>query len=151
MDVELRPPTHVGPVGIGMPFEAARSLLSALEGFDEERSFTQAAPGFATYSSGLSFTLSHSDSDGVRTVEVYGADAGPGVTYEGLDVFRTPAADLIHQLSATHNVRVEEDGRLAILPDQSISFWRATLPEDDFDEDGKYFQTVLIAHQGYFD
>jgi hypothetical protein len=150
MDVDLRPPSQVGLVSIGMPFEEAKSALSALEGFDAERSFTQTAPGFATYSSGLSFTLSYSDNDGVRGVEVYGAGAVPGVVYEGLDVFTNPAADLINQLSAGHDVRVEEGGRALVLPSQSISFWRATLPEGDYDEDGRYFQTALVAHEGYF-
>jgi hypothetical protein len=37
------------------------------------------------------------------------------------------------------------------LPGQSISFWRGTLPADEFDDDGKYFQTVLVAYSGYFD
>jgi hypothetical protein len=150
MDVDLQPPTQVGPVRIGMPFEDAKTSLSALEGFDAERSFTRTAPGFAVYSSGLSFTLSYTDDEGVRTVEVYGAGTGRGVVYAGVDIFTTPAAELTDQFSAEHDVRVEQDGRLVILPGKSVSFWRATLPEGDWDEDGRYFQTVLVAHQGYF-
>ena len=134
-----------------MPFEEAKASLSALEGFDAERSFTPAAPAFATYSSGLSFSLSHSENAGVQTIEIYGAGAGRGVVYEGIDIFTTPAVELIDQLHRRHAVIIEEDGRLVTLPEQSISFWRATLPENEFDEDGKYFQTVLVAYPGYFD
>jgi hypothetical protein len=99
----------------------------------------------------LSFSLSHRESVGVEAVEIYSAGTVSGVVYEGVDIFTTPAAELIDRLTASDEVTVEEDGRLVILPRQSISFWRATLPEDELDEDGRYFQTVQIAYQGYFD
>jgi hypothetical protein len=151
MDVDLRPPAQAGPVRIGMSFEEAKASLSALEGFDAARSFTDSAPAFAAFSSGLAFSLSHQESTGVGTVEVYSASAVRGVVYEGIDVFTTPAAELIGQLVVSYQVVIEEDGRLVTLPKQSISFWRATLPEEELDEDGRYFQTVMVAHEGYFD
>lgn len=150
MDVDLRPPTGVGPVRIGMPFEEAKAALSALEEFDLEHSFTETAPAFAAFLSGLSFSLAHSVSAGVESVEVYGAGTGRGVTYEEIDIFTTPAADIIDQLRHRHQIVIEDDGRMVTLPDQSISFWRATLPENEFDEDGKYFQTAMVAYRGYF-
>jgi hypothetical protein len=151
MDVELRPPAQAGPVRIGMPFEEAKASLSALEGFDAEQSFTASAPAFAAYSSGLYFTLSYSENAGVQGVEIYGAGAGRGVVYGGIDIFTTPAVELIDRLRSLYPVTIEEGGRMVTLPGQSISFWRGTLPEDEFDEDGKYFQTVLVAYPGYFD
>jgi hypothetical protein len=53
-------------------------------------------------------------------------------------------------LRGRHDVEIEEEGRTVILPAESMSFWRGTIPDDEFDEDGKFFQTVLVANVGYF-
>ena len=44
-----------------------------------------------------------------------------------------------------------ESGYSYIFPQLQLSLWRGTMPEDESDEDGKYFQAVGVARDGYFD
>jgi hypothetical protein len=91
--------------------------------------------------------------DDVEAIE-FGRPSGPddSVTYDGLDVFTTPSTDLIAQLRQRCIVHEEEeaDGHAFIAPSLLLSLWRAT-PESPDDQEGRFFDSVLMARPGYYD
>jgi hypothetical protein len=66
-------------------------------------------------------------------------------------VFTTPAADLVAELRRRTTVREEEDGHSFTAPELLLAFWRPTTPETPDDEDGRFFESVLLARPGYDD
>lgn len=73
------------------------------------------------------------------------------MTYDGLNIFQTPAAELVDALALKTEVLEEENGHSFTAPNLLIALWRPTLPEGPDDDDGKYFEAVLIAKPGYYD
>lgn len=41
-------------------------------------------------------------------------------------------------------------GRSVTAPDLRLALWRAVIPEGSADEDGRYFESVLVARPGYY-
>lgn len=79
------------------------------------------------------------------------ADRHDAVTYDGLDVFTTPAAQLVSQLRRHTTILAEEDAHAFTAPDLLLSFWRSTTPESPDDDEGRFFESVLLARPGYYD
>ncbi len=149
MQLDLLPPTGVGPVQIGAPLAEAESALALIDGYVVPDPLRPKRRGFATYISGLSIALHPDGAGSVMAIEVYGSDADT-VRFDGVDVFRTPADEIIALLESRTQVQLEEEGRTVIAPDLPMSLWRGTLPDFPEDEDGRYFESALIARPGYF-
>ncbi|MBK3645957.1 hypothetical protein [Streptomyces sp. MBT33] len=150
MDIELVPLQGAGPVMLGMPIDDAEELLRNLSGFESSGSELFPVRGFAHFSSGLSISASPDSSGCVQAIEIHRPGSTDIVRYAGIDVFSTPAAELIEWLGGRVNIEVHEDGRALVASELSLVFWRPTLPDDESDEDGRYFQTVTMAKPGYF-
>jgi hypothetical protein len=75
------------------------------------------------------------------------------ITYDGLNVFTTPAADLAARLRqhTTVHVEAEEDGHAFTAPSLLLSLWQPVTPESPDDQEGRLFGSVLIARPGYYD
>ena len=90
--------------------------------------------------------------DRVEAIEFGRADdTDDAVTYDGLDVFTMPAADLVAELRRHTPVHEEEDGHSYTAPELLLAFWRPTTPETPDDEDGRFFESALLARPGYYD
>ncbi len=61
----------------------------------------------------------------------------------------TPAVALVKSLREHTALDVDEDGHSATAPDLLLALWRSVVPEGDDDQDGRYFESVLIARPGY--
>lgn len=73
------------------------------------------------------------------------------ITYDGLEVFTTPAADLITQLRQRTTVHQEEDASAFSAPSLLLSLRRLITPQSPHDQEGRFFDSVLIAQPGYYD
>jgi hypothetical protein len=88
------------------------------------------------------------------TVEYIELSGGSAVRafYGGLDVFATPADDVVEFIS--HDSAFDPNGREIpysyIFPDLQLSLWRPTIPESPSDTDGRYFCTIGIGRRGYY-
>ncbi|MGW6935384.1 hypothetical protein ACWGE0_35355 [Lentzea sp. NPDC054927] len=152
MDLILDPPHSGGSVRIGMPFDEAIQVVQAIEGFQlQAPAGGYTSPGFAHFDSGMSISLGPDRNGAVKAVEVYRPDRDVDVTYRDIDVFSRPADEVIRLLAEIADVRVEDDGLLVVAPDLLLSLSRDMLPEDEDDEDGRYFGAVLVAAPGYYD
>jgi len=149
MQIELLPPLGAGPIRIGVPLAEAESIVGAIDGYTPPDPLYPQQRGFATFASGLSIALLPDIAGRVTAIEIFRSDYDD-VYFDGVDVFRTPADEVIAFLESRTQVRVEEDGRTVVAPGLPMSLWRGTLPDFPGDEDGRYFESALVAGQGYF-
>jgi hypothetical protein len=54
-------------------------------------------------------------------------------------------------LRRTTTVLDKDDGCSFTAPDLLLALWRPFAPYEPDDEDGRYFQSVLVAEPGYYD
>lgn len=153
MIINLRPPDAAGPLRIGAPGGDAVEILRQL---GEPVVLCRAAgsrPGWGVHhASGLFIGVYFDAQDRVDAVE-FGRpyDTDDAVVHDALNVFTTPAADLITQLRRHTTVHEEENGHTFTAPELLLCLWRSTIPEDPDDQDGRFFDAVLTARPGYYD
>lgn len=154
MIIALRPPDAAGPLRLGATGQAAVDTLQHLGVPLVLCRDTSSRPGWAVHRpSGLFIGVYFDAHDHVEAIEFGrpGDSTADAVTYNELDVFTTPAADLITQLRQHTTVREEENGHAFTASDLLLAFWRPTTPETSDDEDSRFFESVLLAQPGYYD
>ncbi|WP_020389180.1 hypothetical protein [Kribbella catacumbae] len=148
MILEVVPPESVGPVRIGMSMAEARGALAAIEGYRPASGQESAA----VYESGMSIELEPGPGDTVGAIQVYRPYGPVRVEYEGIDLLRTPAARVVEQLGAITELEDDEGGRSYTAPELLLALWRPFVEDEDpSEEQGHYFQSVLVARPGYYD
>ena len=150
MRLELNPPVSAGPVQIGMRPDDVTRALREIPGHLEPAPGEARQPGFGHYESGMSISAGPGRSGVVEAIEVYRPTVGVQVVYRDLGVFNTPAQEVIERLSGMTTLSIEDEGLLVVAPELLMSLWRPVLSEDDDDEDGRYFDSVLVAAPGYY-
>jgi hypothetical protein len=151
VDLIIDPPRGVGPIAIGMPLDQAEQALRAIVGFVPPTPGKRIAPGFAHYESEMSIAVEPDRSRNVRSIEVYRPSRDVNVLYRDISVFRIAADDVIRRISDIVRLEIEDDGLRVLAPELLLSLSRDTLPEGPEDEDGRYFEAVLVAVPGYYD
>jgi hypothetical protein len=75
------------------------------------------------------------------------------VTFRGIDVFTTPALELLSQIEAMGHEIIRHEPLHPVVPKLSLGFTRDAGHEVPLDTDGQplYFQAVLVAPEGYYD
>lgn len=155
MDIILNPPVGVtqpdsaAQLLVGMPFDQAMQAARAIPGFIEP-SGSGGEQGFISYESEMSISIGVDRNQNVESIEIYRPMSDFTVTYQGVNIFESAAEDVIQTLSARTVVEVEDDGLQATAPELLMAFSRDTLPDGPDDEDGRYFESVLIAAPGYY-
>ncbi|WP_460068207.1 hypothetical protein [Streptomyces sp. YKOK-I1] len=139
----------MGDLVIGMPIEDAERILREIP------EFVPAAPGevrnkgFAHYDSGLSISLDFDSRGVVRAIELFKPEEDVQVIFRELSLFEEPADVVISRLSEMVRIEIEGEGLNVVAPDVFIGLWRSVTPEDSGGEEGRYFESVLIAAPGY--
>ncbi|MFI8461680.1 hypothetical protein [Kitasatospora sp. NPDC085464] len=152
MHFELAPPIGVGPLQIGMKRQAANSTLDSLR---EPRAISPSdRPGQRIFRpSGLMISIGCTR-DRLEAVE-FGrpSESSDIVSFKGVDIFGLPARNVVTRMSEiTTIVAAEDDPASFVAPDLLLSFWRPFQGDDDpEDEQGYYFNSVLLARPGYYD
>jgi hypothetical protein len=154
VSLELLPPSGVGPVRIGMSIDEAESALSSLPGFDRlgDPGSMVETRGRAQFASGLTVVAISGPGGLVEAVEVFRPVRPHPVTYRGIDVFATHSNQVVARLAGSTRVEEQDYGVLMVAPDLLLALSRFGPPEtDDEDEDGAFFDSVLVAPPGYYD
>ena len=151
MILRIEPPRRVGPLEIGMPIALAQQALEGIPGFKRPRPGERRNPFFGHYDSGLSISVAPNHEGRLLAVEIYGPGHEVEVLFESISLFTLMADDVIRQLSTVTAVHIEEDGHSATAPDLLLALWRGVVPEGPDDEDGRHWQSVLMAEPGYYD
>lgn len=151
LELIIDPPHAVGPIAIGMSFDDAVQVLRSIDGYVVSEPTPRQSPGFAHYDSGLSIELGPDGSGRVKAIEVYRPGPEVDVLYRDIPLFSLPAVEVVRRLAELVRVVEEDDGLSYVAPDLLLSLGRNIIPEDEHDEDGRYFDSVLVAAPGYYD
>ena len=90
-------------------------------------------------------------SDKVEFIELAASDEF-SLLYNGIDVHRTPADELVALISreTPYDPNDWELGYTYAFPKIELSLWRSIMPESGDDPDGRYFEAVGLGAPGYF-
>ena len=153
MIITLCPPKAAGPLRISATGQQAVDTLRTLGDPRVLCRLPGSRSGWAVdRPSGLFISAYFDTDDRVEAIEFgrgHDNTADP-VTYNGLNVFATPATELVTQLRHHTTVRKDEDGHAFTAPDLLLTFRRPTAPETPDDQDGRFFTSVLLARPGYY-
>ncbi|MEU5262122.1 hypothetical protein [Amycolatopsis sp. NPDC021455] len=154
--IRLRPPGAAGPLRIGATGEETLETLRRLGEPVVLCGFRGGRPGWGVERpSGMSIDCHFDESGRVEAIRLGSPDETDAVIYEGLDLFRTPADEVVAALRARTAVTEEENGHTYRAPGLRLALWRPVTPdepgEDGEDWDGRFFATVLLARPGYGD
>ena len=146
---EVQPHRGVGPVMLGMERmrvhevmpESPCSFKKTPVSEYETDAFHQS--GFQVFYGG--------DSPRVEYIEL-SRDCGFSVFYRKIDVFGTPASELVDLLSrdAAIDQSNPEHGYSYSFPELDLCVWRSVIPDSASDEEGRRFDTIGIGVEGYF-
>jgi hypothetical protein len=156
MIIILRPPDVAGPLRIGATGQDTVDTLRQLGDPLVLCGVAGRRPGWGVdRPSGLYIGAYFDVHDRVEAIELGrpGDNTEDAVTYNGLDVFTTPATDLVTQLRRHTAVEEEndEDGHTITAPNLLLSFWRPPTAETPDDKDSPFFQSVRLARHSYHD
>lgn len=98
--------------------------------------------------------ISYDQSEKVEYIEVATQASNVQVELFEINVSMTSAHTVIDIL--TDQFKMEYDTACIEIPysytflEESLSFWRPVLPENDSDGEGRYFDSVAVGRKGYF-
>ncbi|PLW72647.1 hypothetical protein GQS52_04615 [Streptomyces sp. SCUT-3] len=158
MDIELDPPNGITGFPLGMPAEAVKASagrLGELRVHDEGSADQFRYMKVTALHSQFEIVFHLEDGKTLTSAEVWIPRPGPEeitVRFRGIDVFRTPARQLLEQLRAM-GLTVLDETYYAYVPRLSLGFTRVAGHEVPLDTDGEplYFQAVLTGPTGYYD
>ncbi|GAA2096446.1 hypothetical protein [Actinomadura alba] len=152
MILEATPPEGVGPVRIGMTIDAAEAALRTIPGYRPPAEQGVPTRGTAHYESGMSIEVETAPGGTVEAVQVHRPYGPVAVEYRGIDLLRTPAAQVVERLGALTELEEDEGGRGYTALGVLLALWRPFVEDENPDEEqGYYFQSVLVARPGYYD
>lgn len=141
---EVEPLKGIGDIKLGMDRQAVRDLMKG----DPETSGSRKQ--VESYHEG-GFQVFYGKNDKVEFIELL-RESGFSALTRGIDVFGTPAQQVLSQIASfsEYNQDDPEVGYSYVFPDLELSLWRPNIPENEEEEDGKYFSTIGIGIPGYY-
>ncbi|MFI6740888.1 hypothetical protein ACIBI9_48885 [Nonomuraea sp. NPDC050451] len=157
--IELDPLRAAGPVLLGASFEEAGRVLAAWGTPQPYAPYPGAMPlDWRLMGSGVDMHVFCGSAGVVQTVEIYrDFDVEPRaqVFLLGMDVFSTPAEQVIAELRSRYDVEVDEGDCGLVVPALSVGLSRSAVPYPGVDQEtiDRYtcFESILIASRGYYD
>ncbi|WP_353944819.1 hypothetical protein ABII15_26710 [Streptomyces sp. HUAS MG91] len=151
MNISVDPPDRVGPIALGMSVEQADDALRRIDGLQAEDGPREPLHGQANYASGLSIHTHFGPGSLVNAIEVFRPRADVSVLLHGFDIFGLPAQEVVERIGEFAELEEEERGCSFIAPELLVALWRPFVSTTEEDEQGYYFQSVLVARPGYYD
>lgn len=138
---EITPHVGVGPVKLGMPIHDVEAVMGKPEHVHDSRH---------GYLSG--FMVDFDNQGKVEFIELANSKMFQA-TFNGKNLHNLTAAEAVDYVSQfdSYDRDDPEVGYSYIFKKLQLSLWRGVMPEDETDEDGKYFETVGVAIDGYFE
>ena len=137
----------IGPIQLGMSRAESRAAMN-LPFTSSKRHPTSPEVDFYYENS---FQVFFDENDKVEYIELSKSDSFKAI-YRGVNTHTTEAKRLIAHL--LQDARFDEShwelGYSYIFPALELSVWRATLPADEADEEGRYFATIGVGKRGYY-
>lgn len=159
MDIELDPPRGITGFPLGMPAEEVKEAAAALgriqvqdEGSDDPFHHMKVLALHPQFE--ITFLIE--DGKTLSAAEVWIPRPGPEtitVTFLGIDVFATPARELLTQIESMGHEVNRREVLHPVVPRLSLGFTRDAGHEVPRDTDGwpLHFQAVLVGPEDYYD
>jgi hypothetical protein len=159
MEIELDPPNGITGFPLGMPAEAVKSAageLGTIKVQDEGRASQFSYMKVLALHAQFEIVFHIEDGKTLTAAEVWIPRPGPEditVRFRGIDVFRTPALQLVEQLAAMGLTVLHNEPNYWTVPRLSLGFTRVAGHEVPLDADGEplYFQAILTGPADYYD
>ncbi|MCZ4100630.1 hypothetical protein C8250_007870 [Streptomyces sp. So13.3] len=153
LELEVTPAEGIGPFALGLTESELHSAFRAIDGYREPDAFQARPRGFASYTFHMIVKARLDRQGSVESIQVSGSGSGESfvVRFRGLDLLSTPADEVINFLSRIDDISVDEYGFKMVAPQLGIVLSRNVVPDDENDEDGRYFTSVLASRQGSID
>ncbi|GAB2591703.1 hypothetical protein Aab01nite_38680 [Paractinoplanes abujensis] len=150
MEFVLDPPYGIGPLRLGLTADEARTALAFLGPLPANPTGGLMIHRPSGLSLGVGFGAGPT-SGRVNAIEAGRPDSpGDTVTFRNVNLFELPALTVVERLSEHARWTPDDDGFVA--NDLFLALWRPFAADDDPDEEeGYYFQSVLVARPGYND
>jgi hypothetical protein len=138
---EITPHVGVGPVKLGMQIHDVEAVLGKPEHVRDNR---------YSYLSG--FMVDFDETGKVEFIELANSQLFQ-TTFNGINLHGVTATEAVNFVSEydSYDRNDPEVGYSYIFKRLQLSLWRGTMPENEADDDGKYFEAVGVATDGYFE
>ena len=152
MNIDLQPPTQAAGIRIGANRDEAQDqCLVHGEPKPFRRSNEANASLVVERPSGLSIFVHFDAADAVEAIELGRPEGSDDhVSFRGIDIFGTPADELVELLREHAAIEIEEEEHSVTAPNLLLALWRSVVPENDDDPAGRYFESVLVAEPGCY-
>jgi hypothetical protein len=149
-DYTVQPFVGVGPVLLGMSRdEVRRSMPEPAKPLRKERTSQHETDAFHQ----SAFQVFYGgDQPTVEYIELSRSSVVRAL-YRDIDVFATPADEVVAHISRDSEFD-QSDAEIPysyLFRGLQLSLWRPTIPESDTDTEGRYFATIGIGKNGYYD
>ncbi|MCH6161489.1 hypothetical protein [Streptomyces marispadix] len=158
MDFILDPPRGVSPVEIGMPYQEALQAVSqwGVPEIREPRPPRRPTGRFLLGRGTMDIVVHLERGERVDAVELWrfeGDDPDLRVLLNGVDVFRTPAAEIMQDLRSRGHQVDDSDPENPMVRGVTLGFTRDTAQEVPRTEAGLplFFTSVLVAAEDYYE
>ena len=140
---EIIPNIGIGPVKLGMDRSDVGTIMGSVEFSNDE------SDGFLS-----GFRVDYDINNKVEFIELAESNKYEAV-FNGICLHHMPADEVVAYLSTldTYNKEDPELGSSYTFKKLNMSIWRSSVPESNqppTDADGRYFEAVGIAVEGYF-
>jgi hypothetical protein len=153
LELDVVPGERVGPFVLGLSESELEQVYRSIDGLKDLAPFQVRPRGTAHYAFHLS-VKARIDRDGlVQAIQVSGSGSSESflVRFQGMDLLGTPADEVMEFLSGFDSLSVDEFRFRAVAPQLGLVLSRSVVPDDEDDEDGRYFTAVLAAKKGSID
>ena len=159
MDIELDPPRGITGFPFGMPADEVKEAAAALGRIqvqDDGSSERFRSMKVLALHPQFEITFHLPDGKTLSAAEVWIPRPGPEeitVTFRDINVFRTPARQLLDQIGAMGFSAIRDESDYPLVPRLSLGFTRVAGHEVPLDTDDEplYFQAVLAGPENYYD
>ncbi len=141
---EVEPLEGIGVIKLKMTRQEVHSLMGEAPETSGSRKQVE------SYHNG-GFQVFYGKDEKVEFIELL-RDSGIAASTRGINVFDTPAHQVLSEIAgfSEYNQDDPEVGYSYVFPDLELSLWRPNIPENEEEEDGKYFSTIGIGVRGYY-
>lgn len=157
MKIDIKPHEGINDIVFGLDSKAVSLKLGAPESTKEKSTFQFndiSIPEPKTdYYFNNSLQISYDENDNVEFIEIASKESNLEISIYGFRLNEVSAEEIISFLAKEKKLKYDENGEefpyTYNFVDIDLTFWRQVLPENEKDEDGKYFDTVGIGKTGY--
>jgi hypothetical protein len=157
MRINIKPHEGINDIDFGLDSKAVHLKLGTPESTKEQSIFQFGEISIpepkTDYYFNNSLQISYDENNKVEFIEIANKESNLEISIYGFSLNQVSVEKVISFLITERKLKYDENGEefpyTYNFVNKDLTFWRQVLPEDDKDENGKYFDTVGIGKIGY--